>query len=65
MMSTEKLKALTHRKWMRGSWQLPLQRWLTQKVTPEAKERLAVCGNIVVPAMANYAFHCLFSMWDT
>lgn len=63
LMSTADLKKLPRRKWMKGSHEPPLERWLTQKITPEAKERLGVCGNIVVPAMANYACHCLSSMW--
>lgn len=63
MMSNEDLKAWSQKKWMKGQCVPPLHQWLGQDRSIDSKERLAACGNIVVPPMAFFGLQCLYSMW--
>lgn len=66
MMTTEELKSWPHKTWMGGTGvkKNPIHKWLNKSQTPTDKNQLSVCGNIVVPAMAHLALHCLASMWQ-
>ena len=62
MLSRAELKALPIQQWMSKSKAPKMWSWLGQKQTEQDKDRLTVCGNIVVPAMAYFAMHCLHAI---
>ena len=62
MLSTAELKALPTKQWMSRSKTPKMWSWLGQKQSEEDKNRLGVCGNIVLPEMASFAMHCLHAM---
>lgn len=63
MMSAGELKVWPQQTWMKYQRSPPLHKWMTIRREDAHKERLNACGNIVIPAMAYYAMHCLQSMW--
>ena len=63
MMSHAKLKQLPSSEWMNGSRTPMVHEWLSSTQTSDDRERLHICGNIVIPAMANFAMHILHEMW--
>ena len=63
LLSHQDLKTYPLRTWMDGSMTPPVHQWLQNSHSKEDKERLKVCGNIVIPAMAFFAMHILQEMW--
>ena len=57
------LKQLPTAEWMRESQTPKLHQWLDPKQSSDSKERLKICGNIVIPAMGHFAMHILSEIW--
>ena len=63
MMSHEEVQAWPAQKWMKGQKVPPLHAWLDQNRCDDFKDRMASCGNIVVPPMAFLGLQTLAGLW--
>ena len=49
------MKAMSQRPWMKESGRPELKDWLGPKFSQQDRERIAGCGNVVIPLMAFFA----------